>query len=922
MAMGHVVVGRDAELAALESMLGDPSAGAWLLVLEGDPGIGKTTVWREAAGRAEARGYRVFACRAAQPESRLSFAGLGDLLAPLDSAELDRLPTPQRRGLEIALLRAEAEERAPDPRTIGTALVSLLSDLTARSPVLVAVDDVQWLDRPTARALEFAARRVEDRPVIVLVTLRVDEASAAAGLLSALSPERVRRIRLGPIGTAALYEIVRDTLGQALTRPLLTRIERASEGNPFYALEIARAVSASDSAPSGDALPVPDDVRELVSRRLRRLPASTRSELFELSALGRPTVQLVDEAALEPAVGAGVVSIRPDGRVEFSHPLFAGAVYQRASGGRRRELHRQLAERLADPEERARHLALAAEDPSEEIAAALDRGAQHAYRRGAPEAAGELAEQAMRQTPAHRAEARWERCLAAASHHNRAGDTDRAIGLAEAIVAANAPAPIRARALCLLAEVRATNTPTESIALLEEALESCGDDSALAAHAEATLALLAGAVSDPAAIDRHLGRAIELAERAGEPAALAEVLGLRALTNLVFGKGVDAALLERALALEDSEREVGFHLRPSLNVAQVYEFTGQLDRARELLLRLRDQMQARGEEADLMMTRTQLVGTSWLAGDLEGAEREAGELLRVATLTGREIFRAYAMMQRGTIRAIRGEAADARSDASEALSIAEGMGWPHGVNQARWALSLIDLTAGDAAAAVATLEPALAFVEQVGVYEWPIAMAVPDAIEALVAIGAVDRAARLTESLGELGRSYDRPWALALSWRCRALIDAEAGNLERAQASAEQSLVEHERLPMPFERARTLLVLGRVQRRRGERRAARGSLAEAIEIFDELGTRPWAGRARSELGRIGVRRAPAELTENEALAARLAASGLTNREIAATMFVSRRTVEANLARAYRKLGIRTRAELGAEMARPERRASA
>ena len=143
-------------------------------------------------------------------------------------------------------------------------------------------------------------------------------------------------------------------------------------------------------------------------------------------------------------------------------------------------------------------------------------------------------------------------------------------------------------------------------------------------------------------------------------------------------------------------------------------------------------------------------------------------------------------------------------------------------------------------AAAATLEPVVAFVEQVGVYEWPIAMAVPDAIEALVATGEVDRAARLTESLGELGRRYDRPWALALSGRSRALIEAAAGDLDRAQASAEQALVEHERLPMPFERARTLLVLGRVQRRRGERRAARESLARAIEIFDELGARPWA----------------------------------------------------------------------------------
>jgi DNA-binding CsgD family transcriptional regulator len=919
--MGRVV-GRDAELEALEETLADPSAGARLLLLEGEPGIGKTTVWREVAGRAEAQGYRVLSCRAAQSESSLSFAGLADLLAPLESGAFESLPAPQRRGLEVALLRADAGDRAPDPRTIGTALVSLLSDLTTEAPALIAVDDVQWLDRPSARALEFAARRLEACPVVVLATLRADEANADVGLLSALSPERVHRTRLGPIGTGALYEIVRDTLGQALTRPLLGRIEQVSRGNPFYALEIARALAASDSLPVGAVLPAPEDLRELVSQRLRRLPASTRSELFKLSALGRPTIELVDEAALEPAVAAGVVSIRPDGRVEFSHPLFAGAVYERVSRGRRRELHAELAASLADPEERARHLALAAEEPSEEIAAALDRGAEHAYHRGAPEAAAELAEHAMRQTPPDADAARWERCLTAASHHNKAGDTDRARALAEEIVSGNSPGPNRARALCLLAEDRITNSPAEGFALLEQAQECCGDDLALAAHVETTLSLVAAAVSDPAAIDLRLGRAIELAESAGEPAAVAEVLGMRALANVVYGRGVDAASLERALAMEDPEREVGFHLRPSLNVAQVYEFTGELDRARQLLERVRDHTQDRGEEADLMMARTQLIATSWLAGDFETAEREADELLRLAKLTGREMFHAYALMQRATIRAIRGEAADARSDASQALSIAERMGWPHGTNQSRWALALIELTEGDAAAAVAILEPALAFVEQVGVYEWPIAMSVPDAIEAHVAIGGLERAARLTEALGELGRKYDRPWALALSGRSRALIEAAAGDLDAAQSTAEQALVDHERLPMPFERARTLLVLGRIQRRRGERRAARESLALAIEMFDELGARPWAEHARSELGRIGVRRAPAELTENEALAARLAAAGLTNREIAAKMFVSRRTVEANLARAYRKLGIRTRAELGAKLVGREDHTSA
>lgn len=911
--MAGMVVGRDPELAAVEATLRDLAAGARLLVVEGKPGIGKTTVWSEAIDRARPLGYRVLSYRATPAESRLSFSGLGDLLAPVEADAFAALPDPQRRGLDVALLRAEGEGRPPEPRTIGTALVSLLTGLASGAPVLLAIDDVQWLDRPTAGALEFALRRLEDHPVLVLVTLRAGEPPEGVGLVSSLSTERVWRSRLEPLGAGALYEIVRDTLGEALTRPLLGRIERASGGNPFYALEIARALGAAGPSSAGDALPIPEDTRDLVGRRLQRLPARTRSELLKLSALGQPAVDVVDEAALEPALAAEVIRVRPDGRLEFSHPLFAGAVYETASRGRRRELHRRLAELATDPEERARHLALAGGEPDERIAAALDLGAEHAHRRGAPEEAAELAEQAMRHTPPEITDARWERCLSAASHHFKAGDTERARALASELVDATAAPRTRARALCLLAEDRATNSPAAGIALLDQALECSGDDLALAAHIETSLGLIAGAVADISGAGLHLSRAVELAERAGEPGTVAEALGLWTLTKLVYGQGLDEASLERALALEDPEREVGFHLRPSLNVAQVYEFTGQIDRARELLVGLRDRMLARGEEADLGMVRAHLTATSWLAGDLEGAEREASETLRVAMLTGREMFRAFALMLRAQVRAMRGDTAGARPDAAEALSICERIGWPHGAHQARWDHAMLALLEGDPPGAVAVLEPVLAAVEQMGVYEWPIAMAVPDAIEALLATGALDRAARLTASLGAWGRTHDRPWARALSERSNALLEAAVGDLDRAQASAERALSEHARLPIPFELARTLLVLGRIQRRRGERRAARESLERARETFDELGAQPWSEQAHTELRRIGVRRAPSDLTENEMLVARRAAEGLTNREIAERMFISRRTVEANLARAYRKLGIHSRAELGARI---------
>ena len=271
------------------------------------------------------------------------------------------------------------------------------------------------------------------------------------------------------------------------------------------------------------------------------------------------------------------------------------------------------------------------------------------------------------------------------------------------------------------------------------------------------------------------------------------------------------------------------------------------------------------------------------------------------------------------IRALRGNRDGARADGAEGIALSERIGWPVGMEQTRWGLGLLALSEADPVAAVAIFEPMVTAAETRGVYEWPVAMALPDAIEALVATHEIERARRLTDALAHCGRTFDRPWALATSGRCRALLCAAAGDLDGAAAAAEQALVDHQRLPMPFELARTLLVHGQVHRRRGQRRAAREVLAGALAIFEEMGAPLWAEMARAEIARIGVRRAPKDLTEGEERVAHLAAQGFTNVEIAARLFMSRRTVETNLARAYAKLGIQSRAELGALMAKRDDR---
>jgi hypothetical protein len=262
-----VLVGREAELAAVEELLGDAEPSLAALEVVGEPGIGKTTVWQEAVRRGEARGLRVVAARPAESEARLAFAALGDLLDRVGEEILAPLPPPQRNAIDVALLRAAAG-RAPSRRLAGTALLSILRELARRAPVLLAVDDAQWLDPPTAAALEFAVRRLAGAPLRVVVSLRSD--AARPGFVVAIDDARLRRLPVGPLSVAALQRIIVDRLELALPRPVLVRLAEASRGNAFYALEIARLLADGGLGPSAP-LPVPDDLRTLVARRIASL---------------------------------------------------------------------------------------------------------------------------------------------------------------------------------------------------------------------------------------------------------------------------------------------------------------------------------------------------------------------------------------------------------------------------------------------------------------------------------------------------------------------------------------------------------------------------------------------------------------------------------------------------------------------------
>jgi hypothetical protein len=479
------VIGRDEELGSVEAFLAGVEQGPVALVLSGEAGIGKTMLWEAGAADAERRFGRVLSHRSVEAEALLSFAGLSDLLSPVFDEVAPELAPLRRRALEVALLLVEPGEEASDPRAIGLALLDVLQVLAERGPVVVALDDVQWLDPASAGVLQIALRRLRDERVGVLATLRkVPGVAAPFELEYAFPGERLQRLSLGPLSLAALHHLLKARLALELTRPELTRVQEATAGNPFFALELGRELVRTNTRPAaGQALHVPDSLRELLGGRLAQLPGELLDVLLQVAALARPTVEVVAaahgdreqvRAALEAAVREGVVELS-DSRVRFTHPLLASICYEQAPIWKRRAVHRALAGAVTDVEERARHLAQAAEGHDATVAGELEAAAEQAASRGATAAAAELSELAAELTPADPVLSRQRR-LRAASLHRLAGESERAAAMLEQLLSEVPPGGERADVLFELILTLRADAPT-IVELCGEALtEAAGDD--------------------------------------------------------------------------------------------------------------------------------------------------------------------------------------------------------------------------------------------------------------------------------------------------------------------------------------------------------------------------------------------------------------------------------------------------------------
>jgi DNA-binding CsgD family transcriptional regulator len=921
------VVGRESEIDSVHDFLEAVPGGPVALLIEGEAGIGKTTLWREGIAEAGERGLHVLTSRPVEAEIALPFAVLGDLLGDVPDALLGRLPDPQREALEVALLRAGAKPGGLQRRAVALGVLGAIRVLAEDTPLVLAIDDAQWIDPPSADALTFAGRRLRDEPIGFLLARRAEASEESrVGLETALDSDRLTRLVIGPLDIRSLDRLLRAQLGRQFLRPALVELQRVSGGNPFFALELGRALLTRDaSLAPGEPLPVPATLNELVRERLAGIPPAAREAALVVSALSRPTVELVaaaaggrgGAAALEKAAAAGVLEVA-DGRVRFSHPLLASVVYAQTPTARRREVHARLAEIVDDPDERALHLALAASGPDAQVAATVEDAARRSRARGAPQAAAELWDRARMLTPPDDAAA-WRRAIEAGECHLEAGDTDRARLLLEEVVARLPPGRERAFALTRLAWVKGFEHGMHvSADLFRDALAEVGDDPAARIEIERGLAWSIHATGDVAAAEAHARAALELAERLEEPGVLASALADMAFFQTIRGRGIPTALIERALELEDTEdewRSIG-RIRPAWVHGMLLEWAGDLDAARSTLTALRDTVLARGDEHTLGRVAHRLGRVECLAGNWELASNYAAECFEITVQTAQEDQRPFALTIRALVDAHLGRVAETRAATDEGLPLALALGVVPAHLEMLAIRGFLEYSLGDAREAHRFLGPLPRAVAEAGFGEPALFGFHGDAIETLLALGEHDAATALLAELEEQARTTGRVWALTIASRCRALLSAAAGDSDAAYASLDRALELHVQLQEPFERGRTLLVRGTLQRRNRKKRPARESLTQALAVFDELGARLWSERARAELRRIGGRAptTPGVLTPTEERVAALVAAGGTYREVADALFISPKTVQWNLSKIYRKLGVRSRAELAAKLA--------
>jgi len=909
-----VTIGRDRELAAITALIESPRAVGPVVLLEGAAGIGKTTLWGAGVDAARSADFAIVSAHAAELETQLSFTALRDLLDPVFDGLVDELEGPRRRALAVTLLRDEPPARPLEPGAIAVAVLEALRILAARNRLLVAIDDVQWLDPASAEVLAYVLRRLGHEAIAVLLTRRSGHSDALG--LDRLGSGRLHTIEVGPLSVGALGRILHGRIGVAFTRPTLHRLAEASGGNPFFALELARAPDArATSLAPGAPLPVPPTLRGLVASRLATLPEQTLDVLAYAAAASRPTPALLAAAAdvdplplLDAAIAAQVVDLREE-TIRFAHPLFAAGAYGLAGAAKRRDVHRRLASVVDDVEERARHLALATERPEADVASELEAAARRTRIRGDRVVAAQLFQDAARLTPDGELAARARRLLAGAGALFEAGDSERALRLLEQVVAdlteGDLAAEARWRLGTVLAETGGRDLP---LRLWQEALEAA-EDPALAADIQRSMAVATIYAGEAGTAVEYARGALAAAEASGDPERIAFALSTRALTAAVTGDASYVSYVEQALTLESTLDFPSSAWSPSAVAGECALLALDVEEATRRLSRVLDDAVENGNVEMELWAAHRLATMHLAAADARTARTLVDIVVDLAETTG--VMRLPAARLAAEIEAHFGRVEEARERLENVVAEAEREGWDRHLWLARIALGALHLSCAEFDRAATELGAARQLAEANGMRNAATLVPLVDEVEAAAGARRADQARdALAAAVALRGAA---PWAEPL------VLRAEAELLPPDEAEAALTLAAaHEAAPgLPLQRARTLLALGSVQRRLRRRRSARETLHEALAIFEEIEAGSWAERARLELGRIGGR-APSGggLTPTELRIATLVAEGKKNKEVAATLVVAERTVEAALTQIYRKLDVRSRTELARKLAQP------
>jgi DNA-binding CsgD family transcriptional regulator len=902
-----------------EFAVGVPALGeSALLVIAGEAGAGKSTLWRAGVAAAAEAGCRVLRSEPSASDAGSPFAGLSDLLSGVLEGAAGEIPGPQREALEVALLLRPAGETPPTSHAVGLAVLAVLRSCLDAGPVLLAVDDVQWLDAASVEALAFAARRVTAGRLGVLLAARTE---AAADPLTAAAPPvpdswrdlaaavpGAGRIDLAPLNRWQIQGLLPASVTAAQARLAAAQ----SRGNPFWAIQVAASLEAAEA-------PLPELALTLTRRLSRSLSEPAAGALGVVAAAGRITVPDAvsvlghfagdPAAALDAAVLAGVVT-ENDGRVAAAHPLIGAAAVESLPPGRRQGIYRRLAETATSPESHAHFAALAAgPGPDRAVADSLDAAAEAAHARAASAAAGQFAARAVAFTPQRDTAALTRRRIRAGELLLLAGDLGGAVEHLEALDIAGLGTADLERALPLLTDVLETlRGPAAAAAIIARELDTAGPEprrrGLLLALASDALYGLRGRRCAAAT------EAIACAEAAGPDAA--PTLH-RALLNLMMakvtgGEGLDAGLLERAERMEDVLPPMPLYDTADRHRGLWSRFVEDLDTSRAALRRSIARAQGAGEDLPLVMFQSYLAETLMLSGDFEAARAAIAEAEQTASFYDWPplLFlvkpRCELLIAAGKLDEAQRLAGELRpGDDTQPLAARFIGATLHGK---------ISAWRGDPSAAIGHFELAAWCYDQ---YDWS-DPGVRERIdtwlaEAYVGVGRPADAAPIAARLREIGDRLDRPALTGDAARIDALAAAGAGDLDAAAAFARAAAAAHQASPLLLELARSLLVLGRIERRRKARRQARDALQRARALAGQMGHRPLQADIDRELPRVTPVRSGAELTRAEQRVADQIAAGATSQEAAAALFISTRTVETHVASIYRKLGIHSRSEL-------------